>query len=107
MICPNCAQPMTEWKLTGHLGVQLTVDVCTTCQAFWFERHEDLGLTPASTLQLMKYIGDHSSTPSPRYPTTHVPALRLRAYSGAQHDPQRALRLLAMLQPARPLHQLL
>jgi hypothetical protein len=68
MICPNCAQPMTEWKLTGHLGVQLTVDVCTTCQAFWFERHEDLGLTPASTLQVMKYIGDHSSTPKPALP---------------------------------------
>ncbi len=68
MICPNCAQPMTDWKLTGHLGVQLTVDVCTPCQAFWFERHEDLGLTPASTLQLMKYIGDHSFTPKPALP---------------------------------------
>lgn len=67
MICPNCAKPMTEWKLTGHLGVQLTVDVCPPCQAFWFERHEDLGLTPASTLQLMKYIGDHSSSTKPLF----------------------------------------
>lgn len=54
---------MTDWKLSGHLGVQLTVDVCAPCQAFWFDRHEDLGLTPASTLQLMKYIGDHSASP--------------------------------------------
>jgi len=59
---------MTDWKLTGHLDVQITVDVCTGCQAFWFERHEDLGLTPASTLQLMKYIGDHSATPKPALP---------------------------------------
>lgn len=54
---------MTDWKLPGHLGVQLTVDVCTPCQAFWFDHHEDLGLSPASTLQLMKYIGDHSASP--------------------------------------------
>lgn len=58
---------MTDWKLAGHLGVQLSVDVCPPCQAFWFERHEDLGLTPASTLQLMKYIGDHSSSPKPQF----------------------------------------
>lgn len=67
MICANCAKEMTDWKLAGHLGVQLTVDVCPPCQAFWFERHEDLGLTPGSTLQLMKYIGDHSSSSKPSF----------------------------------------
>lgn len=67
MICPNCAKAMTDWKLTGHLGVQLTVEVCPPCQAFWFERHEDLGLTPAATLQLMKYIGEHSSSAKPQF----------------------------------------
>ena len=63
MNCPNCAKPMTDWKLAGRLGNQFTVDVCPPCQAFWFNRHEDLGLTPASTLELMKYIGDHSTSP--------------------------------------------
>jgi hypothetical protein len=63
MRCSNCDAEMTEWKLAGRLGAQFTIDVCTPCQAFWFDRHEDLGLSPASTLQLMKYIGDHSSAP--------------------------------------------
>lgn len=65
MICPNCAKPMTDWKLDGRLGTQLTVDVCTPCQAFWFDLHYDLQLSPAATLQLMKYIGEHSSAPKP------------------------------------------
>jgi hypothetical protein len=65
MICPNCAKPMTDWKLAGRLGNEFTIDVCPPCQAFWFNRHEDLGLAPASTLQLMKYIGDHSSSAKP------------------------------------------
>jgi Transcription factor zinc-finger len=67
MNCPNCAMRMTDWKLTGRLGNQFTIDVCPPCQAFWFNRHEDLGLSPASTLQLMKYIGDHSSSPKPAF----------------------------------------
>lgn len=58
---------MTDWKLAGRLGNQFTIDVCPPCQAFWFNRHEDLGLTPASTLELMKYIGDHSTSPKPSF----------------------------------------
>jgi hypothetical protein len=67
MICPNCAKQMTDWKLAGRFGTQFTMDVCPPCQAFWFNRHEDLGLSPASTLQLMKYIGDHSTSPKPAF----------------------------------------
>jgi hypothetical protein len=67
MTCPNCGAQTTDWKLAGRLGAQFTIDVCTPCQAFWFDRHEDLGLTPASTLQLMKYIGDHSASPKPTF----------------------------------------
>lgn len=56
---------MTDWTLGGRLGTQLTIDVCTPCQAFWFDGHKDLQLSPASTLQLMKYIGEHSSSSKP------------------------------------------
>jgi hypothetical protein len=58
---------MTDWKLAGRLGNQFTIDVCPPCQAFWFNRHEDLGLTPASTLELMKFIGEHSTSPKPSF----------------------------------------
>jgi len=56
---------MTDWKLDSKLGGQLTIDVCTPCQAFWFDPYEDLQLSPRSTLELMKYIGEHSSSPKP------------------------------------------
>jgi endogenous inhibitor of DNA gyrase (YacG/DUF329 family) len=56
---------MTDWTLGGRLGARLTIDVCTPCQAFWFDQHKDLQLSPGSTLELMKYIGEHSSSPKP------------------------------------------
>src|SRR5271165_775531 len=65
MTCSNCGKEMTDWKLDGRLGTQITVDVCTACQAFWFDYHESLQLPPGSTLKLMKFIGEHSSTVKP------------------------------------------
>jgi uncharacterized protein YbaR (Trm112 family) len=56
---------MTDWTLDGRLGAQITVDVCTACQSFWFDLHKSLQLTPGSTLKLMKFIGEHSSTAKP------------------------------------------
>jgi hypothetical protein len=52
---------MTDWKLDARLGGEITADVCTGCQAFWFDPYRDLQLSPGSTLKLMKYIGEHSS----------------------------------------------
>jgi endogenous inhibitor of DNA gyrase (YacG/DUF329 family) len=56
---------MTDWTLDGRLGAQVTVDVCPPCQAFWFDQFKDLQLSPGSTLKLMKYIGEHSTSPKP------------------------------------------
>lgn len=65
MTCPNCRKEMKDWRLDGRLGAQVTIDVCTGCQAFWFDQHESLQLSPGSTLKLMKFIGEHSSTVKP------------------------------------------
>jgi Zn-finger nucleic acid-binding protein len=56
---------MTDWTLDGRQGAQVTVDVCTGCQAFWFDEHKSLQLAAGSTLKLMKFIGEHSSTVKP------------------------------------------
>jgi uncharacterized protein YbaR (Trm112 family) len=56
---------MTDWILDGRVGTQITVDVCTACQSFWFDEHKSLHLSPGSTLKLMKFIGEHSSTVKP------------------------------------------
>jgi len=57
---------MTDWKLDGRLGGQITADVCTGCQAFWFDPYKDLQLSPGSTLKLMKFIGEHTSAGKPK-----------------------------------------
>ena len=54
MTCPNCGKEMTDWTLDGRVGTQVTVDVCTACQAFWFDEHKSLQLSPGSALKLMK-----------------------------------------------------
>ncbi len=66
MKCANCPAEMTDWTLDAKLGAQVTVDVCTGCQAFWFDHLKSLQLTPGSTLKLMKYIGEHSTEVKPK-----------------------------------------
>ncbi len=61
MTCPNCTAPMDAHVLAGHHGTEVTLDVCLSCQLFWFDAKESLQLTPASTLQLFRLIGEHTS----------------------------------------------
>lgn len=56
---------MEEQKFESRLGAGLAIQVCPPCQAFWFDQHKDLQLSPGSTLKLMKYIGEHSSSSKP------------------------------------------
>jgi hypothetical protein len=52
---------MTERVLHGHLGTQVTIDLCLPCQAFWFDGRESLQLSPGSTLQLFETIGEQAT----------------------------------------------
>jgi len=61
MNCPNCSTQMTRMTLDAHLSVPIEIDLCTACQAFWFDKYESLKLSAGSTLQLMKLIGEHSA----------------------------------------------
>lgn len=56
--CPGCAHAMEALTLEGHSGAAITIDLCATCHAFWFDTHESLKLSPASTLTLFTRIGD-------------------------------------------------
>jgi DNA-directed RNA polymerase subunit RPC12/RpoP len=59
--CPGCSGAMTAMTLGGRLGATVLIDTCTACQAFWFDTHENLQLSPGATLQLFKLIGEHSA----------------------------------------------
>jgi Zn-finger nucleic acid-binding protein len=59
--CPNCNSAMTSLTLDGQLGRNVDIDQCTACQAFWFDAHESLQLTPAATLKLFTVIGQQAT----------------------------------------------
>jgi len=82
---------MTDWTLDGHLGPPVTVDVCANCQAFWFDEFKSLQLAARSTLQLMKYIGEHSSTNKPTLPQVlYCPRCKVKL--ALAHDMSRSVR---------------
>lgn len=56
--CPSCSSDMALLTLDGQLETRIDLDVCRSCQAIWFDRYESLRLSPGSTLQLFKLIGD-------------------------------------------------
>ena len=49
---------MKELALDGQLGTKVKLDLCLSCQAFWFDGYESLKLTPASVLKLFRLIGE-------------------------------------------------
>jgi len=53
---------MTSMTVEAHLTAPFTIEVCTPCQAFWFDKYEDLKISAASTLKLIQFIGENSST---------------------------------------------
>jgi hypothetical protein len=77
--------------LDAHLSAPVDIDLCANCQAFWFDKYESLKLAPASTLKLIKLIGEQSTaTKAPlssnlTCPRCHTPLL-------LTHDMQRSTR---------------
>src|SRR5262249_1887535 len=61
MKCPNCTVEMTGMTLDARVSAPVAIDVCTPCQSFWFDKYESIQLSPASTLKLIKLIGEQSS----------------------------------------------
>jgi hypothetical protein len=78
---------MAQLTVEGVLGREVVIDVCRTCRAFWFDPHEDLQLTPSSTIRLFQLMAEGASGASPlpassRCPVCETPLLMT-------HDRQR------------------
>jgi uncharacterized protein YbaR (Trm112 family) len=82
---------MQEETLDGHLARPVAIDLCFACQSFWFDSHESLGLTPASTLKLFRVIGEHAARPRPAGPDL-AKCPRCKGRLRRTHDMQRATR---------------
>jgi hypothetical protein len=82
---------MTEMRLDAHLSSPIDIDICSSCQAFWFDKYESLKLSPASVLQLMKLIAEHPATGATAVSGT-LACPRCAAHLLLTNDMQRATR---------------
>ncbi|MBL7088468.1 zf-TFIIB domain-containing protein [Acidovorax sp.] len=57
--CPSCRQPMQAHRFASNLGDSLELDICFACQGLWFDRHENLKLTPQSVVELFRLLHEH------------------------------------------------
>lgn len=52
---------MEAHQFKSTLGQQLELDICYPCQGMWFDRYENLKLTPASVVELFRLLHEHRS----------------------------------------------
>ena len=57
--CPSCRQPMAVHRFPSNLGDTLELDICFACQGLWFDRQENLKLTPAAVVELFGLLHAH------------------------------------------------
>ena len=50
---------MEVHQFTSNLGGPLELDICFACQGLWFDRQENLKLTPASVVDLFRLLHEH------------------------------------------------
>jgi Zn-finger nucleic acid-binding protein/ribosomal protein L37E len=87
MKCSNCSAEMNAMTMEAHLSAPVEIDMCSACQSFWFDKWEDMKLSPGSTLKLMKLIGENSSPRSAPYANV-LPCPRCGSHLVFTHDLQ-------------------
>lgn len=50
---------MQVHRFASNLGNTLELDICFACQGLWFDRHENLKLTPQSVVELFRLLHEH------------------------------------------------
>lgn len=73
--------------MEAHLSAPVEIDLCAACQAFWFDKWEDIKLSSGSTLKLMKLIGENSAPRSAAYANV-LPCPRCGSHLVFTHDLQ-------------------
>ena len=103
MNCPACSQDMSAQSFERNYGIRVAIDICHPCGAFWFDRWEDLSLTPGAVLQLFVVINDNQ--PAQRKPLgANLVCPRCRARLALTQDMQRTTRFQYWRCPAEHGH---
>ena len=50
---------MQAHRFTSNQGHTLELDICFACQGLWFDRHENLKLSPQSVVELFRLLHEH------------------------------------------------
>jgi len=56
MNCPSCHHPLDAQTFAGNYGKTIPLDLCSTYHGIWFDRHENLQLSPQAILHLFRII---------------------------------------------------
>jgi len=103
MNCPGCGQGMSEQKFERLYAKPVGIDICYPCTALWFDRLENLTLTPGAVLRLFVVMNDNK--PAQRTPLrTDLVCPRCHARLRLAHDMQRNTRFQYWLCPAEHGH---
>jgi Zn-finger nucleic acid-binding protein/uncharacterized protein YbaR (Trm112 family) len=65
MNCPGCSAAMSVVPLKDRSGIDLQLDVCRGCQAFWFDRYENTRLSAGSTIKLFNLMAEQKPSAGP------------------------------------------
>ena len=103
MNCPGCSQEMSRRDFERNYGTVVPIDICHPCGTFWFDKWEDLALTPGAVLRLFVVVNDNQ--PAQRNPLgTNLTCPRCRARLVLTTDMQRTTRFQYWRCPAEHGH---
>ena len=103
MNCPGCSQETSPENLEKYYAGAVIVDICHPCAAFWFDKIENLALTPGAVLRLFVIMNDNQ--PAQRNPLgNNLACPRCRARLLLTTDMQRATRFQYWRCPAEHGH---
>jgi hypothetical protein len=89
--CPGCGTTMQPQRLPRKPLGTVTVDLCVSCQALWFDAFESVQLTPGATLELFETIRKSTPASSGSLPA-RMPCPRCTQSLEITHDLQRTTR---------------
>jgi len=63
LVCGNCRQPMQRLTLPGHYGHDVDLDLCRSCDLFWFDGSETAQLSGPALLDLIGHMAAARALP--------------------------------------------
>jgi len=52
--CPSCGEALSTEVFEGHYGARVELDLCHACELIWFDKMENIRLSSAGVLALMR-----------------------------------------------------